>query len=176
LLDIAIRRARGLGRGEKINVSHADLSFLLADWVRNGFVVVRIFSLDREVEIPVLSPEMADVYEVLREVLDRLRAAKAYGSRYVNSELLPLELQIALKRLAEISKAIAVNTLLRRGYRFAPVGSLLATCDPRVERVMTSGVIKDMLVYYVCGSHTGGFGLELEISKTDKFVTIGINI
>jgi hypothetical protein len=177
LLDVDVRRARGLGRGKDASVLHVGFPFLMVDEVRDGSAIANIFLLDGLAVIPVLPPEMAGVYGVLREVLDRLRAAKASRSRHVNSELLPVELQAALKRLAEATIAIAVNTL-RGGYVMAPVGSLLVACNPRVEGVVVPEATSewDMYVYYVCRSHMGDAELKLEIEKTDKFVAIDIDI
>jgi hypothetical protein len=100
LLDVAVRRARGLGRGgdltKHISPGNAEVSSPLA--------TISLLIGNESVKVHVLIPELADVYGALGE-LEKLesylhgmlgaegRKDKTYK---VDVGLLPLELQMAL--------------------------------------------------------------------------------
>jgi hypothetical protein len=154
LLDVAVRKARALGHG--------------------GDIVGRNYTGLMH-EVHGRSMVLSDVYNMLREALGKVRVATSRsgisGKRFhmINPEFLPAELQVALKKVAEAILTVELSALSRIGERL-PVGSLLASCDPRivwVEARYETG-FHEYKVGYRCGSHAGDVELTLTIWLVDK--------
>jgi hypothetical protein len=142
LLDVAVGRAMRFGRGGRIDEYH-DTIYPEAHG-SSAVVRVRAYKGLEPVEVTVLTQELPDVGRVLRGLRLReldsglLNVLEAEGKDHetyrVNPELLPLELQMALKKVAG---AIATAILNLRSTKWIeePIGSLLTTCDPRAAKV-----------------------------------------
>jgi hypothetical protein len=160
LLDVAVRRARGLGRGGDLtklfNPGVSEVSSPLATvktYIGNGFV-----------EVPVLIPELTDVYGALGELVKlgshlhrMLRAEGGDVAGYnVDPRPLPLNLQIALKNALERVVTATLNIIQSKEIK-EWIASFLTTCDPRVTEleVHVDTRQKETIYYiaYSCKSH-----------------------
>jgi hypothetical protein len=177
LLDVAVRRARGLGRGGNITrVSYTGSLDLEYGFEGLGVAIdgVRVFA-----------PELFDVdfnIDIVRLLIRVLRRIALYGSRSKTSvryladpESLPLELQIVLKKAFEAAVTTVSNVLGKKGAPY--MGSLFAVCDPKVEKLevrvdpinidISDIEIRDYrdeyYVSYTCKSHVGDLRLMLRI-------------
>jgi hypothetical protein len=161
MLDVAVRRARRLGRGGNIT-GYIDRT---ASEVRGPLAFVEIYRDEELVKIPVLIPGLADAQRIL-DVLGKLDSyfyemLKVEGRKYsvyeVNVKLLPPDLHVALKEVAET--VVILNTDEYKGIR-DPIGAPLTTCNPKATRVV---VIVDKqektskyYIRYFCKSHMDG--------------------
>jgi hypothetical protein len=171
LLAVAVRRARGLGRGGDIT-KHFNPG---ASKARGPLATVRLYGFD---EMPVLIPELADVYGALgglekleSSLCEILRAeGKEFNSYTVNAELLPLDLQIALKKAAWATTTIALNMIQSKETK-EWIASLLTTCNPRaVELKVQVNTRRGKPVYYniaySCKSHVyDDLRMEIVLNK-----------
>jgi hypothetical protein len=164
LFDVAVGRARRVGRGGVI--SHAHYSSLLTHEAHGLFAYVKFYRDYRDGEtgwVYVLIPGLADVRRFL-SVLEKLESrlnemlwAEGRGNETyrVKPELLPLGVQIALKKVVDAIVAVSLNAGEHRGIE-RYVGSLLVTCDPRAVEVRVE-VDKwlsrtDYNIFYFCKS------------------------
>jgi hypothetical protein len=160
LFGVAVRRARGLGRG-------GDLAKYLSPGVSevsSPLATVKTYIDDKLVKMHVLIPELADVYGALGELKklgSRLhRMLEAEGRKdatyKVNVESLPLELQMALIEAAWAATTVAMNMRQSKDVR-EWIAPLLTTCDPRAAKVEVSvNTQQKETVYYIfysCKSH-----------------------
>jgi hypothetical protein len=182
LFSVAVMRVRGFGRGGRItNTDYLSFFDPPLHEVHGGFVNVRLklyVGLPPKLEVAdilVLAPELADAYQALRAVLDKLVEVRSRVLRSwpwsefpnVDFESLPVEAQISLKRAAEI---IVATALSRLGGWLAPAGSLLMTCSPRAVRF--GAWMWPMVVHYSCRSHMGRARLELTLDRAPDAILI----
>jgi hypothetical protein len=163
LLGVAVRRARELGRGGIVTDPTYRDPWFPPHVVHDGLVEVNVYTY-KSFEpwfvgsATVLAPELADVYKVLRRVLDKARRfCEAYRGKIilhdVSLEFLPLELQVALKRLAEVAATVALD-VLREKDEVVHIGYLLVACNPRAEEVEIDGSQWSVGIRYDCRPHT----------------------
>jgi hypothetical protein len=170
LLSVAVGRARGFGRGGDITRVRLDTWSIGLDVaslfeIRDGLVVANVYDTStyrlRPIgRVTVVAPEVTGIRGVLRELLDKLVSVVPEGGYEIveNTELLPIDIQIALKRLGEVIVTVVQNVLYER-YRHEvretiPIRSLLVACYPRVTeiRIKRSGVTDNdyVHIYYDC--------------------------
>jgi hypothetical protein len=175
LLAVAVGRARRLGRGGEI-ITHLSPGL---PGVRGPLFTVVLHRYEDPIEIPILNPELANAQRIL-EALEKLSSklheivvaeGRDYGYYKVKLEPLPLELQIALKKVVEAIVATALNAEEYEGIK-EYIASLLVVCDPRAVKVearvdKSSEKYARYLIFYLCKSHTSS-NLELRI-LIDKY-------
>jgi hypothetical protein len=179
LLDVAVRRARGLGRGRYV----ASVKFFhTTNEVRDKLVTVKVpvETPSEFIDVDVLIPAewLGDAYRLWYEILDELRnymdeINEAKYSRYysVNLKTIPVELQIAMRRVAE---TIIATVLSAREVRdMLTAGTLLVTCNPRAIAFAPWSPWSTTIHYY-CKSHLQDF--ELKLSADTIFTPDVINI
>jgi hypothetical protein len=170
LLAVAVGRARRVGRGGKIT-GYYDPAL---PEVRGPLVFYEIHRDGKSVKIPVLIPGLADA----QRILDRLKELELglrellraegldRGFYNVKLELIPIELQMVLKEVAETVTTAILNKIHYVGSNEEPIGSLLATCDPRAFVVEITLKTKERdtsyRVFCSCKSHMHD-DLELRI-------------
>jgi hypothetical protein len=166
LLDVAIRRARRFGRGGKIT----EYEYQDPDHspVHDLAIIAGFYKHRDPNDLPILDPELSDVRRIL-DVFEKLGSSlhevlRAEGLNYknyrVNPELLPLDLQIALKKATETAITAILNTIRYYAeWGEAPIGALLIACDPRPVEIGASVATQWKTVYsihYSCRSHIDG--------------------
>jgi hypothetical protein len=183
LLSVSVGRARALGRGG--NVTEVYYPSLPRHEVRGGSVIVNVF-IDlpygtKEYAVPVLAPELVDARRVLEGALAKVLGRAGWDEPHdVSFELLPVELQVALKRVAEAVVAVATNVLSRE-MKLPYVGSLLVACDPRAARASyrvfyDSGAYHIYHVGYTCKSHAGDAELRLWVHRTSDIMLLEVKL
>jgi hypothetical protein len=194
LLSIATRRARILGRGGNVvdagylklyapqdyHSKHKGLEGISATVYRGD-----PFDPEPLAEITIsapLTPEFTDVYRLIEVVDEAYEGYKIFkrifegvdvtGERFIRSELLPVELQTALKRVAEtiITAVLSEVSANREVLPLLPVGLLRAPCDPRVEEVRVETMLRGdrrcvhkYTLVYTCNPRKGDDELRLSI-------------
>jgi hypothetical protein len=184
LLDVAVGRARRFGRGGDI-IGYATLGLLDA---RSPLVVDR-FHRNGEHTVSFLVPALADVFRIL----DRLGELESGLCKVVeaergdgvfhtlNWELLPLDLQIALKKAVESLIVAVANTERAEDTEFE-TGHMLATCNLIVTSVSVDIYKRPerKIVYHIsyrCNSHMdkrleAKIMLEVREDKMGKLLTL----
>jgi hypothetical protein len=180
LLDVAVGRARWLGQNGKIT----EYSNPALAEIRGPFVVRELHIAGGHLETPILIPGLVDVQRIL-DRLEKLdsglhRVLKAEGRDIalysMDPRLLPLDFQVALRRVAE---SVITAVLNMRGYKKIGerIGSLLATCNPRAF-IIGADVRRQperrttYIMLYSCKSHMDG-ELMLSISIEEKKDRLG---
>jgi hypothetical protein len=189
LLGVAVARARALGQGGSVVKSVFGTWYLgphlgsLAE-IRGGLVVANVYlkiGFESKLigEIRVLAPELADAHNVVLKVLDRLRGVARKAGRAtpdLDPGLLPVEFRATLKRVAETVIATVLIALYERYMRGkggeAPVGAVLATCDPSLMRVRVG--TDNYTIHYSCKSPRGDVLLVLITNKVKRSVVAEI--
>jgi hypothetical protein len=193
LLDVAVRRARRIGRGGDlakygslaIPEARSPLAVVAGDIDFRKYVIT-------EHATRALIPVLADVLRVLDRLFRKLKSSprrilKAEGKDYeaydIKLGLLPLNLQIALKKAVEAATTAALYIEKYKGVE-TYIGHLLATCIPRATEAKVYVEVETWrertiyYIYYPCKSHEDynfELGVEFEVDKDGigRFVSIG---
>jgi hypothetical protein len=185
LLDVAVRKARRVGRG-------GDLIRFKYSFIRNARSPLATVTTDRFFRNPVfhvLIPVLADIFRVsdgLKELDSGLHKVlrderKDQETYMVKPELLPLDLQMVLKEAIEAATTAGLYVKEYEGQRHL-IGSLFVTCNPRATKVkvFVKWLPKDTTYFisYSCKSHVYNdleLTIDFEVDETwlGKFATIG---
>jgi hypothetical protein len=180
LLSVAVGRARALGRGSaKISRLYLNSS---DHRISGGLTIVKAYrgappDLE-EVYVDVLIPELVNTYDALHELLRKATYAARMFREIMDPTPLPVELQIALKRLAE---TIMTAVLSWRG-GLPSTGSVLVACDPRIVMVEAwppawwTELERHTRIFYTCKSHVEDILLIITVRKSGKRLHANINI
>jgi hypothetical protein len=168
LLDVAVGRARWFARSGSRGSDITGITYLtfqvygVYDWS----VDVEVNPSSRRYERVLLPPELTGVSWVVRKVFDlfKLNARKDYLDQDLES--LPVGLQVALKRLADLVVATAYSWPY--AYDRPPVEPLLTACNPRAAKVYRYVRVPEVIVfiYYSCRSHIGDIKLKVKLKES----------
>jgi hypothetical protein len=165
-LATAVRRARRFGQGGDIN-RYKD-KYSGHPKVDSTAALVELYTakFSNLTELPILDLRLDDVQGVLSALKelesDLVKMLEAEGvieaDLKLDPRLLPLEIRVALKQVAEAIATLVLNLDTRyAGQIRVPIGSLLATCDPRTAEVeFRVDMLVGVSVYhilYACKSH-----------------------